>query len=113
MSKLSEKPSANLAAPDPAPQTPEFSLEQRRTLLRIAHRAILSVLERQPFPEPPRCLPSGCRSRAASSPRFISPAISTANFEDASAMPRPSRLCIAPSPKRPAPPLSKIPASCR
>jgi AmmeMemoRadiSam system protein A len=57
MSKLSEKPSEILAAPDPAPQTPEFSLEQRRTLLRIAHRAILSVLERQPFPEPPASSP--------------------------------------------------------
>jgi AmmeMemoRadiSam system protein A len=53
MSKLSEKPSENLAAPDPAQQAPEFSLDQRRILLRIAHRAILSVLERQPFPEPP------------------------------------------------------------
>jgi AmmeMemoRadiSam system protein A len=52
MSKLSEKPSENLAPSDPAQPTPEFSLEQRRTLLRIAHRAILSVLERQPFPEP-------------------------------------------------------------
>ena len=37
---------------------PEFSLEQRRTLLRIAHQAILSALERQPFPEAPP-LPSG------------------------------------------------------
>jgi AmmeMemoRadiSam system protein A len=53
MSKLSEKPSANPDASNPAQQTPEFSLEQRRALLRIAHRAILSVLERQPFPEPP------------------------------------------------------------
>jgi AmmeMemoRadiSam system protein A len=53
MSKLSEKPSENLAAPDPTQQTPEFSLDQRRILLRIAHRAILSVLERQPFSEPP------------------------------------------------------------
>src|ERR1035437_9965691 len=53
MSKLSDKPAANLDASHPAQPTPEFSLEQRRTLLRIAHRAILSVLERQPFPEPP------------------------------------------------------------
>jgi AmmeMemoRadiSam system protein A len=53
MSKLSEKPSENLAAHDSPQQTPEFSLEQRRTLLRIAHRAFLSVLERQPFSEPP------------------------------------------------------------
>jgi AmmeMemoRadiSam system protein A len=48
MSKLSEKPSENLPAPSPAPLSPEFSLEQRRTLLRIAHQAILSVLEPQP-----------------------------------------------------------------
>jgi AmmeMemoRadiSam system protein A len=53
MSKLSEKPSEFLAAPDPARQTQEFSLDQRRILLRLAHRAILSVLDRQPFPEPP------------------------------------------------------------
>jgi AmmeMemoRadiSam system protein A len=53
MSKLSDKPAANLDASNPAPPTPEFSLEQRRILLRIAHRAILSVLERQPLPEPP------------------------------------------------------------
>ena len=57
MSKLSEKPSENLAAHDSTPQTPEFSLEQRRTLLRIAHRAILSALERQPFAEPPPSSP--------------------------------------------------------
>jgi len=60
MSKLfetsSEKPSENLTprevAPDPAPPAAEFSLEQRRILLRIAHQAILSALERRPFPEP-------------------------------------------------------------
>jgi AmmeMemoRadiSam system protein A len=46
MSKLSETPSENLAALGPALHlSPEFSLEQRRTLLRIAHQAILSVLE--------------------------------------------------------------------
>ena len=53
MSKLSDKPAANLDASNPAPPTPEFSLEQRRTLLRIAHRAILSGLDRQPLPEAP------------------------------------------------------------
>jgi AmmeMemoRadiSam system protein A len=57
----SEKPPENLTARevagDPATPVPEFSLEQRRTLLRIAHEAILSVLERRPFPEAP--LPSG------------------------------------------------------
>ncbi len=62
MSKLSEtqseKPSENLpareaACPAPLSSELEFSLEQRRTLLRIAHQAILSVLERRPFPEAP------------------------------------------------------------
>jgi len=52
----SEKPSENLTARevagDPATPAPEFSLDQRRALLRIAHEAILSVLERRPFPEP-------------------------------------------------------------
>jgi AmmeMemoRadiSam system protein A len=69
MSKLSEtpseKPSENLSAraiARPAPLSSEleleFSLEQRRTLLRIAHQAILSALERRPFPEAPP-LPPG------------------------------------------------------
>ena len=58
MSKLSEKPSGNLTAHGPALLSPEFSLEQRRTLLRIAHEAILSVLEGQPFSEVPP-LPAG------------------------------------------------------
>jgi AmmeMemoRadiSam system protein A len=56
MSRLSEKPSENLTAREvarPAPLSPEFSLDQRRTLLRIAHQAILSALERQPLPEAP------------------------------------------------------------
>jgi len=47
----SEKPPENLTARevagDPATPVPEFSLEQRRTLLRIAHEAILSVLEQR------------------------------------------------------------------
>ena len=59
MSKLSEtqseKPSGNPTSREvarPAPLSPEleFSLEQRRTLLGIAHEAILSALERRPFP---------------------------------------------------------------
>ena len=116
---LSEKPPGNLTAREvarPAPLSPEFSLEQRRTLLRIAHQAILSVLERQSFPEAPP-LPAGL-----SDPRgvfttlictAIDTAIPTANFGDASAMPCPSRPCIAPWPKRPAPPLSKISVFCR
>ena len=60
MSKLFEtpfeKPSENLTAlevaGDPVTPAQEFTLDQRRTLLRIAHEAILSVLERRPFPEP-------------------------------------------------------------
>ena len=58
----SEKPSENLTAHevagDPATPVREFSVDQRRTLLRIAHEAIFSVLERRPFPEAPP-LPSG------------------------------------------------------
>jgi AmmeMemoRadiSam system protein A len=56
MSRLFEKTSENLTAREgagePALLAPEFSFDQRRTLLRIAHEAILSVLERRPFPEP-------------------------------------------------------------
>ncbi len=72
MSKLSEtqsvqpeKPTENLSereAARPAPLSSEleleFSLGQRRTLLRIAHQAILSALEGRPFPEAPP-IPSG------------------------------------------------------
>ena len=58
----SEKPSETLTARevagDPATPVPEFSLEQRRTLLRIAHEAIFSVLEHRPLPEVPP-LPPG------------------------------------------------------
>jgi AmmeMemoRadiSam system protein A len=52
MSKLSETPSENPAALDisrPALATAEFSPEQRRTLLDIAHEAILSLAEDRPF----------------------------------------------------------------
>jgi AmmeMemoRadiSam system protein A len=62
MSRLSEKPSENPTAREvaraPALRSPEFSLDQRRTLLRIAHQAILSVLEHQPFSGAPP-LPAG------------------------------------------------------
>jgi len=53
MSKLSEKPPENLTEQAAALRSQEFSLEQRRTLLQIAHQAILSGLERQPFPAAP------------------------------------------------------------
>ncbi len=61
MSRLSEKasesPTARQVARSPGPPSPEFSLDQRRTLLGIAHDAILSVLERRPFPEAPPLAP--------------------------------------------------------
>lgn len=50
MSKLSETPTENLAARGVTGTgllSPEFSFEQRRTLLRVAHQAIVSVLDRQ------------------------------------------------------------------
>lgn len=49
----SEKRSESLIAHGPALLSHEFSPEQRRTLLRIAHGAIVSVLDRQPFLETP------------------------------------------------------------
>lgn len=54
MSKLSENPTERTAAL----LSPEFSLDERRTLLRIAHQAILSALEHQPFPDKPVASPA-------------------------------------------------------
>jgi AmmeMemoRadiSam system protein A len=54
MSKLSEIPPENLnarATRGLALLTPEFSTEQRATLLGIAHQAILAALEDRPAPE--------------------------------------------------------------
>ncbi len=57
MSRPSEKSAEDLAANRAAgPQSPEFSIEQRRALLAIAHRAILSSLEGQPLPDAPPAL---------------------------------------------------------
>jgi len=53
MSRLSEKSAEDLTERAAVLPSPEFSLEQRRTLLHIAHQSILSALERQPFPEKP------------------------------------------------------------
>jgi len=54
MSKLSETPSAHQSENPTGQAIPlqyaEFSLEQRRTLLAIAHEAILCELEHRPFP---------------------------------------------------------------
>jgi AmmeMemoRadiSam system protein A len=57
MSKLSENPSENLTVHTPALVPQEFSAEQRQTLLRIAHEAILSVLDRRPLPDAEPALP--------------------------------------------------------
>jgi AmmeMemoRadiSam system protein A len=60
MSKLSETPSENPAALEAARPTfasAEFSPEQRRTLLVIAHEAILSAIEGRPFADAPPQLP--------------------------------------------------------
>jgi AmmeMemoRadiSam system protein A len=64
MSKLSEtrseEPFANLSLRElgrPARLSPEFSLSQRRTLLGIAHEAILEVLDRQSFSATPPDMP--------------------------------------------------------
>ncbi len=54
--KRPARPGKDLAAPEPvrlALLSVEFSRDERRTLLQIAHRAILDALERRPFPEAP------------------------------------------------------------
>lgn len=76
MSKLSETTSENLAARDltrPALLSPEFSLEQRRTLLRIAHEAILSVLDGQPLPEVPPFLAGLAEPRGVFTTLYLDP----------------------------------------
>jgi AmmeMemoRadiSam system protein A len=49
--KTSESLTARAVARDPVPPATEFSLEERRILLHIAHEAILCVLERRALPE--------------------------------------------------------------
>lgn len=53
MSRLSEKPSQRLDALQATPDSdaPEFSLEQRRILLGLAHEAIRSALQGRALPE--------------------------------------------------------------
>ncbi len=53
MSKLSENLTEAAAL-----LSPEFSLDERRILLRIAHQSILSALEHQPFPDKPVSSPA-------------------------------------------------------
>jgi len=54
--KALEKLNARAGSDRLVPQS-EFSLEQRRILLRIAHQAIVCGLERQPFAEVPPLFP--------------------------------------------------------
>ncbi|MGA8540454.1 MAG: AmmeMemoRadiSam system protein A [Terriglobales bacterium] len=59
MSKLSETPESatGIQMARAIPATTEFSPEQRRSLLAIAHEAILSRVERRPFADVPPPLP--------------------------------------------------------
>ncbi len=63
MSRLfeSEKPAVNPTAPPVA--SPEFSVEQRRTLLGIAHESILCVVERREFRDVPPSTPGLTEAR--------------------------------------------------
>jgi len=64
MSSPSEKPAEDLAGNRArGSKSPEFSLEQRRVLLSIAHRAILSALEGQTLPDTPPSIPGLAESR--------------------------------------------------
>jgi len=66
MSKLSEASESATAIQmaRAAPASAEFSPEQRRTLLGIAHDAILSRAHRQPFADAPPLLPGLSEPRA-------------------------------------------------
>ena len=57
LSETSENPAALEMAGPAAPAFAEFSQEQRRTLLGIAHEAVLSVVEHRPFAQAPPLLP--------------------------------------------------------
>jgi AmmeMemoRadiSam system protein A len=59
MSKLSENwyENSTPSGVEPTPQQQEYSVEQRQTLLRIAHHAILSALEGGPAAEVPSSPP--------------------------------------------------------
>jgi AmmeMemoRadiSam system protein A len=76
MSKLSEtsfaKTSEDFRARSPSPPARELTLEQRRTLLRIAHDAILSVLERRSFPDEPPTPPELSESRGVFTTLYLS-----------------------------------------
>jgi AmmeMemoRadiSam system protein A len=76
MSRLSEKPAesplAGEGVRDAAALSAEFSLEQRRILLRVAHDAILSFLERRPFPVAPPFPPGLSEPRGVFTTLYLS-----------------------------------------
>jgi len=70
MSRLSENPDA-LETIGPALASPEFSPEQRRTLLRIAREAILSVVEHRPLAVTAPLLPGLSEPRGVFSTLYL------------------------------------------
>jgi uncharacterized protein len=69
-----EKPSENIDTRDASPLLePEFSVEQRRTLLRVAHQAILSSdeLKKQNYQLGPPISGAGISETAFSEPRGV------------------------------------------
>jgi len=77
MSKLSETASANssedLTGQATARSGAEFSPEQRRTLLAIAHEAILCGAERRPFAAPPPASPALVEPRGVFTTLYLDP----------------------------------------
>jgi len=71
MSKRSENPNALEISPTSLSQ--EFSLEQRRTLLGIAHEAILAALERRLLPDTPPRLPGLSEPRGVFTTLYLPP----------------------------------------
>lgn len=63
MSRQFETRSADSTTPTVTSAGPEFSLEQRRILLGIAHEAILSAIERRPCADVPQLSPKLLEAR--------------------------------------------------
>ena len=73
MSKLSEtsETATGTQMARAAPASAEFSPEQRRTLLAIAHQAILAQVERQPFSDAPPPLPGLAEARGVFTTLYV------------------------------------------
>jgi uncharacterized protein len=69
----SEKPSEEVAGHTTALRSAEFSLEQRRILLRLAHEAILSALDNRRLPEIPPSLPGLSEPRGVFTTLYLCP----------------------------------------